>query len=101
LAEEVTRIAEKTQFNTETLLAGGLKDDGAVTIQIGANKGETLSIEIGTMTAAKLSVSGLVVSTSHGLSQLFQRLMPQLTQYQQREQTWSETEQIGAYNKEP
>jgi len=64
LAEEVTRIAEKTQFNTRTLLAGGLKDDGAVTIQIGANKGETLSIEIGTMTAAKLSVSGLVVSTS-------------------------------------
>jgi len=58
LAEEVTRIAEKTQFNTRTLLAGGLKDDGAVTIQIGANKGETLSIEIGTMTAAKLSVSG-------------------------------------------
>jgi len=27
LAEEVTRIAEKTQFNTRTLLAGGLKDD--------------------------------------------------------------------------
>jgi len=63
LAKEVTRIAEKTQFNTRTLLAGGLKDD-AVTIQIGANKEETLSIEIGTMTAAKLSVSGLVVSTS-------------------------------------
>jgi len=38
LAEEVTRIAEKTQFNTRTLLAGGLKDDGAVTIQIGANR---------------------------------------------------------------
>jgi len=25
LAEEVTRIAEKTQFNTRTLLAGGIE----------------------------------------------------------------------------
>ncbi|GAE87786.1 flagellin protein FlaA [Acetivibrio straminisolvens JCM 21531] len=64
LAEEVTRIANKTQFNTRTLLAGGLTSANPVTIQIGANKGETLTITIGTMTATKLAVSGLTVNNS-------------------------------------
>ena len=61
LHEEVTRIAQKTQFNTQALLNGSLQNK---VIQIGANKGETLTISIGTMTAAKLSVAGLSVSTS-------------------------------------
>jgi flagellin len=61
LATEVTRIAEKTQFNTQTLLAGGLT---TAIIQIGANKAETLTVSIATMTATKLSVSGLVVTDS-------------------------------------
>ncbi|OPZ91434.1 MAG: Flagellin [Firmicutes bacterium ADurb.Bin419] len=61
LQQEVTRIAQKTQFNTQTLLSGGISNK---IIQIGANKGETLSITIATMTAAKLSVSGLSVASS-------------------------------------
>ena len=64
LAEEVTRIANKTQFNTRTLLAGGLASSNGITIQIGANKGETLTISIGTMTAAKLSISALSVAST-------------------------------------
>ena len=53
LSAEITRIGEKTQFNTQTLLAGSLS--GAV-IQIGANKGETLTIDIGNMRATALGV---------------------------------------------
>jgi len=44
LAAEITRIGETTQFNTQKLLDGTFS--GRV-LQIGANKGETLSIEIG------------------------------------------------------
>ncbi|MFZ5987150.1 MAG: flagellin [Bacillota bacterium] len=62
LAAEVTRIAQKTQFNTQNLLTGSL--NGKV-IQIGANKGETLSITIATMTANKLAVSGLSITSTN------------------------------------
>jgi len=68
LAEEVTRIANKTQFNTRTLLAGGLASSNGITIQIGANKGETLTISIGTMTAAKLSISASALSVASTLA---------------------------------
>ena len=53
LAAEITRIAEKTQFNTQTLLAGDFQN---AVIQIGANNGETLTISIEDMTATTLGV---------------------------------------------
>jgi flagellin len=59
LAEEITRIGEKTQFNTQTLLAGSLS--GAI-IQIGANKSETLSITIANMRATALGVNAAALS---------------------------------------
>ncbi|MFZ5987151.1 MAG: flagellin [Bacillota bacterium] len=62
LRDEVTRIAQKTQFNTRTLLAGGLTS--GITVQIGANKGETLSVKIATMTANKLSIHALNVASA-------------------------------------
>ena len=63
LAAEITRIAEKTQFNTKNLLTGSLK---SAVIQIGANNGETLTVSIGTMTATALGVkaSTILVDTS-------------------------------------
>jgi len=63
LAAEITRIGETTQFNTQKLLDGTFS--GRV-LQIGANKGETLSIEIGDMTATALNVNAdnLSVETS-------------------------------------
>ncbi|MHC5269578.1 flagellin N-terminal helical domain-containing protein, partial [Enterococcus sp. LJL98] len=53
LSDEVTRIAEKTEFNTKTLLD---KDETKFTFQIGANNNQTMEIEINSMKAADLGV---------------------------------------------
>ncbi|WP_010681189.1 flagellin N-terminal helical domain-containing protein [Acetivibrio cellulolyticus] len=52
LSGEITRIAQKTQFNTQTLLDGTFSG----VVQIGANAGENLSFSIGSMDADALSV---------------------------------------------
>ncbi len=54
LAKEITRISNTTEFNTQNLLAGGLND----TFQIGANKGQNISLSIGAMDAKSLGVAG-------------------------------------------
>jgi flagellin len=61
LTEEITRIANNTQFNTKNLLDGG---SGATSIKfhIGANEGQSVSLSIASMSAAGLGVSGLSVS---------------------------------------
>lgn len=59
LALEITNIAETTQFNNTTLLNG---DVAGLTLQIGANSGETLSLTIGSMTAGDLGVDALEVT---------------------------------------
>lgn len=62
LVKEIDRIAEKTTFNEKTLLDGTLT---SVKFQIGADKGVSMTLKIGTMKAAKLSVNALVIA-SHG-----------------------------------
>ncbi|WP_138202674.1 flagellin [Haloimpatiens lingqiaonensis] len=54
LAKEITRISNTTEFNTQNLMAGGLKD----TFHIGANKNQNITISINAMDAKALSVSG-------------------------------------------
>ena len=54
LAKEITRISNTTEFNTQNLLAGGLKD----TFHIGANKGQNINLDIAAMDAKSLGVSG-------------------------------------------
>ncbi len=62
LVKEVNRIAEKTTFNEKTLLDGKLTKAVGV-LQIGADKGTTLTITIQTMTAAKLSLNSFTFAT--------------------------------------
>ncbi|MBM7615373.1 flagellin N-terminal helical domain-containing protein [Alkaliphilus hydrothermalis] len=64
LVKEIDRIAQKTTFNEKTLLDGKLTKAVGV-LQIGADKGSTLTITIQTMTAAKLSLNGFTFAT-HG-----------------------------------
>ncbi|MFZ5987152.1 MAG: flagellin [Bacillota bacterium] len=66
LAAEITRIGEKTQFNTQDLLTGSLSNK---VIQIGANKGETLTISIANMRATAIGVpsGSLLVNTTTNL----------------------------------
>lgn len=60
LATEITRISNTTEFNKQTLLNGGIKQGaiGVDSLQIGANTGQTMSIDINAMDAKSLGVSG-------------------------------------------
>ena len=63
LIEEIDKISERTEFNEKKLLDGSYT--GQV-FQIGANEGQTMSVEIGDMSAAALGVDGLDVSAFTG-----------------------------------
>ncbi|MCB2411965.1 flagellin [Demequina sp. TTPB684] len=63
LKDELTRIADTTQFNGTKLLDGNYTGK----FQVGANVGETISVGIGTsMGAAGLGVGGVDVTTAGG-----------------------------------
>lgn len=61
LAQEITRIANNTEFNTQKLLNGGVSASGlgAVSFQIGANASQTISLEIAALDAFTLGVAGV------------------------------------------
>ena len=54
LASEITRIANNTEFNTQKLLNGGIKD---IKFHIGANEGQNISLGINAMDAYSLGIS--------------------------------------------
>jgi len=54
LASELTRIANDTEYNTQTLLNGGITD---TKFHIGANEGQDISLNIGAMDAFSLGVA--------------------------------------------
>ncbi|WP_034638415.1 flagellin, partial [Chitinivibrio alkaliphilus] len=53
LAEEIDRIAEQTEFNTQTLLDGTAE---SLHFQVGANSGQVISLSINDMQASALGV---------------------------------------------
>jgi flagellin len=55
LQEEITRIGQQTEFNTQKLLSGGFAKKN---FQIGANEGQTISLTIKNMTATGIGVDG-------------------------------------------
>ncbi|WP_047810036.1 flagellin [Desulfosporosinus acididurans] len=63
LQSEITRIANTTQFNTKNLINGSLSSS-ALKFQIGANGGQTISLNIATMTASGLKVDTTKVSVT-------------------------------------
>ena len=60
LAEEISRIGNNTQFNTQNLLDGTYSKK---VFHIGANKGQSIDIGISDMTADALKVNGKVYKT--------------------------------------
>lgn len=62
LQEEIDSIASKAQFNGTYLLNGDMKDGKY--LQVGANSGENMKIDIATMTAATLGVAGDAIAVS-------------------------------------
>lgn len=59
LAQEITRIANDTEFNQRTLLNGAIQDgnSGQLTFHIGANSGQNLLLGINALDAATLGVA--------------------------------------------
>ncbi len=60
LTEELTRISSSTQFNSMNLLDGNFQNKS---LQVGALSGQSISISIDQMSASKLSVGSLSVSS--------------------------------------
>jgi flagellin len=54
LSEEISRISETTEFNTQNLLSGDFEGK----FQIGANSGQNLSLSIGDMRGYSLDMAG-------------------------------------------
>jgi len=63
LAQELTRIANDTEFNQQTLLNGGIKD---IKFHIGANEGQHIALSINAMDAYTLGVARDGVSAEVG-----------------------------------
>ncbi|MGI6036513.1 MAG: flagellin [Limnochordia bacterium] len=60
LAQELTRISDTTEFNTQNLLGGGLD----VVFHIGANEGQNINLAINPMGAKALGVEGVVYTAT-------------------------------------
>lgn len=60
LTSEIDRIASTTQFNTQNLLNGSFTSKN---LQVGALSGQKITITIGTMDAAALSIENLDISS--------------------------------------
>nr|WP_256122511.1 flagellin FliC [Enterobacter pasteurii] len=57
--EEIDRISEQTEFNGVKVL----KDDQSLTIQVGANDGQTISIDLSKMNSKTLGMDKFTVAT--------------------------------------
>lgn len=67
LQAEITRIADQTEFNNKKLLDGSLSGTGnGLTFQVGANKGQTVGLEIANMDATALKVDSGSVKIGTG-----------------------------------
>ncbi|MCG0275609.1 MAG: flagellin [Thermosediminibacteraceae bacterium] len=63
LIKELDRIASDTEFNTQKLLDGNFKDK---VFHIGANQGQSITVDIGDMSSSGLEVDGVDISTQTG-----------------------------------
>ncbi|WP_434296946.1 flagellin [Clostridium sporogenes] len=61
LQQEITRIGNQTEFNTQKLLDGTFSGKS---FQIGANQGQTISLKILTMTAAGVGVASATIASA-------------------------------------
>ena len=62
LVEELDRVGNTTEFNTQTLMAGDLKGDG-VLFHIGANKDQNVNLKFNDMRSGALKLEGIKMSS--------------------------------------
>ena len=61
LRQEIDRIAENTEFNTRTLMTGAFSGTG-IRFHVGANSGQFVSLQMESMRATALGISGAQAS---------------------------------------
>ena len=61
LKEEITRIANDTEFNTRKLLNADAEAAGDLSFQVGANAGQFITVAMEDMTATALTLTGVEV----------------------------------------
>jgi flagellin len=62
LLEEIDGISTRTAFNGKTLLSGGFASGTDLIFQIGANENQSLAVNIKSMSASGLGISGFSIS---------------------------------------
>ncbi len=67
LASEITRTSNDTKFNKMGLLDGSKT---SVTLQVGAENGHTISVNLSKMSAASIGVGSLVISTGAAITSI-------------------------------
>ena len=69
LMAEIARVASDTEFNGIKILSGSVSTAAsAVTLQVGADSGQTIAFTIGTMSTTQLGIAGLAISTAASAS---------------------------------
>jgi len=76
LSQEISRIGNNTEFNTQNLLDGDFKG----TFQIGANEGQNLKLEISDMRGNALKVTGVAEVTKAGAAATIDGTLTKATQ---------------------
>lgn len=94
LIEEINQIGDTTQFNTMNLLNGALVTGGSIgplTLQVGANTGQNMTIRISSMKASGLGVNGVDVSKQSGAMKAITTITSGISQVS------AMNSQLGAY----
>ena len=69
LLAEISRVASDTEFNGIKILSGSVSTAAsAVTLQVGADSGQTIAFTIATMSTTQLGIAGLAISTAASAS---------------------------------
>ncbi len=71
LVTEIERIADQTQWNGANLIDGSVGSSGVVTFQVGADSGQTMTVDFGDLQiAGDLSISGDVDTSANAATAL-------------------------------
>jgi flagellin len=68
ITQEINRIPQATQFNTQQVAAGQGLGSGTAQAQVGANAGDQITLPKNDMTAVGLGVAGTSIASSAGAS---------------------------------
>ncbi|MBP1913354.1 flagellin [Lederbergia galactosidilyticus] len=72
LNDEIDRISEQTEFNTQKLLDGSVEE--GFTFHIGANEGQSINLEIGKMDSEELAINTADISTQEGADEAIESI---------------------------